>query len=63
MDTKPAKRRRWGIIEKYMPHDRPEEQEEAYENMRGLVKVLVEIDIRFARERLAKERELQPSLF
>jgi len=46
-----------------MPHDRPEEQEEAYENLRGLVKVLIEIDMRLARERAEQEHKLQPPLF
>ncbi len=57
------KRPGWGIIEQYMPDALPEEQEEAYENLKWLVKVLVEIDDRLAHERQEKELKLQPTLF
>ena len=53
----------WSLIERFMPHDQLEDQQEAYENVRELVKILVEIDMRLAREEAEKKRLLQPPLF
>jgi hypothetical protein len=58
MDTEPKKRPGWGIIEKYMPDATPEAQEEAYQNLLGLVEVLMQIDDRLE----AEKRQAQPKL-
>lgn len=39
------------FLDRYMPHASEEEREEAYENLRGLISILVEIDDRLAREK------------
>lgn len=38
------------FIDRYMPDASEEEREAAYENLRGLITILVEIDDRLARE-------------
>ncbi len=49
----------WLFIDRYMPEATPEEQEAAYENLRGLAELLLRID-----ERLAQvEIDMQPPLF
>ena len=60
--SKLKKRPGRGIIERYMPDATPEAQEEAYENLRGLIAVLVEIDDRRTREHAAKLKMLHPPL-
>lgn len=40
----------WGIIDRFMPDATPEAQEEAYENLKSLVALLVRIDERLAEE-------------
>lgn len=32
------------LLDRYLPNATPEEREEAYENLRGLVRILIEID-------------------
>ena len=49
----------WLFIDRYMPHSAPEEQEAAYENLKGLVQALLRIDERLAQE----EIDMQPPLF
>jgi hypothetical protein len=53
----------WGIIDRYMPAATPQAQEEAYENLRSLAKLLVRIDERLADEEAETKRMLQPPLF
>lgn len=45
-----------------MPGASPEEQEEAYENLRGLTRVLAETEDRLEREHRERQRMLQPPL-
>lgn len=45
-----TKRPGWLFIERYMPDATPEQQEEAFENLRGLVRILVGIDDRLSKE-------------
>jgi hypothetical protein len=53
----------WGTIDRYMPNATPEAQEEAYENLRSLAKLLIRIDDRLYDEEIEKLRMLQPPLF
>jgi hypothetical protein len=53
----------WGIIDRYMPDATPGAQEEAYENLRSLAKLLVSIDERLTDEEAETKRMLQPPLF
>jgi len=53
----------WGIIDRYMPDATPEAQAEAYENLRRLAKVLVDIDERLYTEEVEMWTMLQPPLF
>ena len=46
----PDRRPGYVFIERYMPNASNEERERAYENLRGLIASLVEIDTRLARE-------------
>ncbi len=59
----PPVRPRWGIIERYMADASPEKQEEAYENLVSLSKLLVRIDERLATEEEELWTMLQPPLF
>jgi hypothetical protein len=52
----------WGIIDRYMPNATPEAQEEAYENLRRLARLLIRIDERLAKEEDEKAKTLQPPL-
>jgi len=49
------------FLDRYMPNVTEKEREEAYENLRGLIAILVEIDERLAREKRARDdsRKLQ----
>lgn len=49
----------WLFIDRYMPDATPEEQEAAYENLKGLAHTLFLIDERLAQE----EIDMQPPLF
>ena len=51
MHTKPSHRPGDLFLDRYMPDATNEEREAAYENLLGLIQVLVEIDRRLARER------------
>jgi hypothetical protein len=51
------------FIDRYMPDATPEEQEEAYENLRSLVALLVQIDERLDAEEMEMRGMLQPPLF
>ena len=53
----------WLFIDRYMPSATPEEQEEAYENLRSLVALLVQIDERLVTEEIEMRERLQPPLF
>jgi hypothetical protein len=53
----------WGIIDRFMPYATPDAQEEAYENINSLVKLLVRIDERIFEEEQETRRMLQPPLF
>ena len=53
----------WGIIDRYMPDATPEAQDEAYENLKSLVRLLVQIDERLATEEAEKRTTLQSPLF
>lgn len=56
MEEKRARRPGDLFIDRYMPNASPEEREQAYENLRNLILVLIEIDDRLARERIERER-------
>ena len=58
-----VKRPGWYFIEKYVPDALPEEQEAAYENLRDLARLAVEIDDRLKAEHAEKKRRIQPTLF
>jgi hypothetical protein len=52
MDTPPRTRRPGDFfLDRYMPNATEQEREEAYENLRSLVSILIEIDDRIAREK------------
>jgi hypothetical protein len=53
----------WGIIERYLADASPEKQEEAYENLVSLSKLLVHIDERLATREAELRTMLQPPLF
>ncbi len=42
------------FLDRYMPTASDEEREEAYENLRGLIAILIEIDDRLTREKRAR---------
>ncbi len=52
----------WLFIDRYMPNATPEEQEAAYENLRSLVQLLLQIDERLILEEEEIKRLLQPPL-
>ena len=53
----------WLFIDRYMPDAVPKEQEAAYENLRSLVALLVQIDERLDAEEMEMRGMLQPPLF
>jgi hypothetical protein len=53
----------WLFIDRYMPGATPQEQEEAYENLRSLVQLLLQIDERLVTEEAETQKMLQPPLF
>jgi hypothetical protein len=53
----------WLLIDRYMPSATPKEQEEAHENLRSLVALLVQIDERLVMEEIEMREMLQPPLF
>jgi hypothetical protein len=59
MATKPKNRPGQLFIDRYMPTATHAAREAAYENLRGLIAILVEIDDRLARE--ARERDSRES--
>jgi hypothetical protein len=50
MEKEPKNRPGQLFIDRYMPSASAAEREAAYENLRGLIAVLIEIDDRLARE-------------
>ena len=55
----------WLFIDRYMPDATPQEQEqeEAYENLRSQVQLLLQIDGRLVMEEIEVQEMLQPPLF
>jgi hypothetical protein len=53
----------WIFIDRYMPDATPGEQEMAYQNLRSLVALLVQIDERLVIEEIEMRERLQPPLF
>jgi hypothetical protein len=53
----------WLFIDRYMPNATPKEQEAAYENLRSLAALLVQIDERLDTEEQETREMLQPPLF